>query len=97
VGKSQAFVVAADHDGVDTDGYRLRQNNTIVADVPASALSGGVIGFNFSQGLAVGGTYTYTISAYNNDDPANEATSASITLTVKRAKPKSPANIRVVK
>lgn len=94
--KSQSFTVVADHDGVDVDGFRLRQNGTIVRDVPVSALAGGSISFPFVSGLS-NGTYTFSVSAYNTDDPVNETLAVSITLVVKRGKPVAPANTRITK
>ena len=59
---NQPFRIAADHNGVDTTSYELRQGTTLVSTVPASALANGVITFPPTQHAATG-TYPYFVVA----------------------------------
>lgn len=86
------FTVLADHNGVDTTGYRYKRNDVVVEDKPVSALSGGSISFLESVGLPAG-TYTLKISAYN---ATAEVESDVLVLVVTVAAPAQPTNIRIV-
>lgn len=87
------FRVAADHDGVDTDSFRLYQNGVVVTTKPVTALAANAIVFDYLTGLPKG-TYVFFIEAVG---PGGVTGSDTLTLTVTPGAPKKPANIRIVK
>jgi hypothetical protein len=93
VGINRPFTVAADHNGVDTTGYRIYLDNssTPAADIPVSQRVGGVI---TSPALTVTarGTHTVQVAAYNQD---GEARSAALTFVAQGTPPTAPAGLRV--
>lgn len=91
IAKATPFTVSADHDGIDTVGYRLYVNGSSVQEKPASALSGGVISFADSDGLEKG-TYTLHVAAYNDD---GESKSLPFTLVITGTAPSAPVNLRI--
>jgi hypothetical protein len=99
--RDEPFSVQANHDAVETDGYRVRFGSTIVADVPtATVWTSGVVTVPFQAGVSTPGTFAVTLSAYNRDLDGSiaETTSTAITLTVRsrRAPPGQVTNPRIV-
>ena len=99
--RDEPFSVAATHDAVETDGYRVRFNGTLVADQPAAAVwTGGTVTVPFTTGWTTAGTYAVTMSAYNRDIDGSiaETISQTLSLTVRsrRAPPGQVTNIRVI-
>lgn len=93
VKQNASFKVAADHDGLDTDSYRIYVNGAVFNTLPETALVAGVITFSFPAGL-VKGTYVIYIEAIG---PGGVTASDTLTLTVTPGPPKKPLNIRVIK
>ncbi len=62
--KLTAFTVRAAHDGVDTEGYRLRVNGALAQTRPVSELAGGGIAFPFPGGVDKG-SYDLQVVAFN--------------------------------
>lgn len=93
VKQNTAFKVAADHDGLDTDSYKIYVNGAVFNTLPVTALVSGVITFDFPAGL-VKGTYTIYIEAIG---PGGVTASDTLTLTVTPGNPHKPLNIRVIK
>lgn len=87
------FQVAADHDGLDTDSYRIYLNGTVWQTKLVTALVSGVITFDFPVGLAKGIDVIY-IEAIG---PGGVTGSDTLTLTVTPGQPKKPLNIRLIK
>jgi hypothetical protein len=99
--RDEPFSVAATHDAVETDGYRVRFNGTIVADASSSQVwTNGTVTVPFTTGWANAGTFTVTMSAYNRDIDGSiaETVSQTLSLTVRsrRAPPGQVTNLRVV-
>lgn len=99
--RDEPFSVQADHNAVDTDGYRVRLNGTIVVDAPAATVwTNGVVTIPFSNGLQNPGTFAVTVAAYNRDLDGSiaETVSAVISLTIRsrRAPPGQVTNPRIV-
>ena len=86
-----AFVLAFDHNGVDTTGYRLFVDNVKVgADLPVSALQAGSASFNVP---GVGpGPHSIRVTAFG---PGGETSSAALTFTVPQLPPTAPTNLRI--
>ncbi len=87
------FKVAADHDGLDTDGYRVYLNGGLWQTVPVASLVAGVVTFDFPTGL-IKGTYVIYVEAFST---AGAASSTTVTLTVTSGNPTPPRNPRIVK
>jgi hypothetical protein len=88
------FSVAADHDGANTDGYRLYLNGAVWQVLPVSALVGGTITFSqFGNGI-VKGVYVFYVEAYNAE---GVAVSYTLTLTVTTGNPTAPGKPRIIK
>lgn len=101
VNVGQAFGVQADHDGVNTQGYKLylcagavTTCNTLQQQAPATARNAqGVVSFATVAGLTTRGTYTLQASAFNAD---NETRGAVLVFDVKLPPPSAPSNIRIM-
>jgi hypothetical protein len=98
--RNEPFSVLATHDGVETDGYRVRFGSTIVADaLTATVLSGTTVTIPFPAGLATAGTFQVTVSAYNRDIDGSIAETAStaiqVTIRTRRAPPGQVTNLRI--
>jgi hypothetical protein len=61
VRSGKAFSVSANHNGVNTTGYRLYMNSVVYLTQPVSALQNGVVTFAFPS--INRGTYSATITA----------------------------------
>jgi hypothetical protein len=99
--RDEPFSVAATHDAVETDGYRVRFNGTIVADVAAATVwTNGTVTVPFQTGWATAGNYSVTMAAYNRDIDGSiaETVSTTLALTVRsrRAPPGQVTNLRIV-
>jgi hypothetical protein len=92
VQKAKAFHALADHDGIDTTGYRLYVNGAVEQTVPLSALVNGVVTFSVAAGLPVG-THVIYIEAFGE---GGAEASTTLTLVVSPGKPKAPVNLRVL-
>jgi hypothetical protein len=88
---NRAFVVRAQHDGVDTASYRLTFNGTEASSLPVSALTAGVVSFNHSGLLA--GEYQVVVTAVG---PGGEALSVPLAVTVIVPPPAPPTNVDLV-
>jgi hypothetical protein len=88
---NKPFQAQADHDGIDTDSYRLYVNGQLIATLPVANLTGGVISFSLS-GLAKG-TYTLFIEAAGE---GGVTASDTLTVVATPGKPKKPLGIRIV-
>lgn len=89
----QAFQVQADHDGVNTDGYRVIIDGVQVgADMPLSALVAGVV-TSLQIAAPARGTHTVGLQAFNVD---GSALSNLVALTTKKAPPGKPNNPRIL-
>lgn len=91
IAKATPFTVSADHDGVETTGYRLYVDGSQVQEKPASALSAGVITFADSDGLPKG-SYDLEVAAFNED---GETKSLPLTLIVMGKAPTAPINLHI--
>ncbi len=91
--QSTPFKVAADHDGADTDGFKLYLNDAVWQAKAVTDLVAGIIQFDLPVGLAKG-VYVIYIEAYST---LGVAKSTTITLTVTTGNPSPPRNIRIVK
>ena len=91
VGK--AFSVLADHDGVNTTGYRLYLDNVKVgADIPMSALVAGTVTISAGVGPARG-SHTVQLAAFNAD---GETRGVAFPFTTKLQAPTAPTNQRII-
>jgi hypothetical protein len=88
---NKPFQAQADHDGIDTDSYRLYVNGQLIATLPVANLTGGVISFSLS-GLAKG-TYTLFIEAVGE---GGVTASDTLTVVATPGKPKKPMAMRIV-
>lgn len=87
------YRVAADHNGVDTIGYRVYVDNVKVGnDLPLAALVAGVVTSVDLPGVARG-AHTIQVAAYNED---NEVKSDPLSFTAKKKAPGKPTNTRIV-
>ncbi len=97
VRKSTPFSVAADHSGVDVDGFRLYLNGKVLATKTAAetgcAGTACVPTFPVVGGLGTG-TYTFYMEAFNADAAASSTT---LTLTVTPGPPSAPGQLRIIK
>jgi hypothetical protein len=92
--QNTAFTVAADHDGIDTDEYRLYQNGVRVQTKAVSNLLVGTIAFDrYVAGLPKG-TYVFYVEAVG---PGGAGVSTTLTLTVTPGNPKPPTNLRLIR
>jgi hypothetical protein len=80
----------ADHDGTDTDSYRLYVNGQVAQTLPVSSLQAGVIAFNLTLPR---GTFVIYIEAVGEGGAAG---SPSLTVVSVPGKPKPPTNTRVI-
>lgn len=98
--RNEPFSVLATHDGVETDGYRVRFGTTIVADaLTATVLSGTTVTIPFPAGMTTAGTFQVTVSAYNRDVDGSLVETASaalqVTIRTRRAPPGQVTNLRI--
>lgn len=93
VKQNTPFQAAADHDGLDTDSYRIYVNGAVFNTLPVTALTNGTITFDFPAGLTKG-TYVLYVEAVG---PGGVTGSDTLTLTVTPGQPKKPLNIRIIK
>lgn len=90
----QAFDVLANHDGLNTESYLLAITgaSTYGANLPVSALSGGVITFTV-PGLTNAGNHTITVTAVG---PGGQTSSDPFAFSVVAVVPVKPASLRIV-
>ncbi len=91
--QSTAFKAAADHEGLDTIGFRIYLNGAVWQTKAVIDLVAGVITFDFPVGL-VKGTYVIYVEAY---DVEGAAASTTLTLTVTSGNPLPPGHLRIVR
>ena len=98
--RNEPFSVAANHNGVDTDTYKLTFNGNVIQTQPVSALVNGVITFPLPQGHPTAGTYQVIVTAVNVDidNSTAETPSVALTLTVRnrRAAPGPTGPPRII-
>lgn len=88
---NQPFRIAADHDGVDTDGYRLYVDGAQVgSDIPVSARVNGTLVVDV-PGLARG-SHTLALGAFNE---GGEGRSQPFTFEAVRRAPTAPTGLRL--
>src|SRR5688500_7822636 len=88
---NKPFTAMADHDGVDTTGYRLYVNGQMMQDQPVTILANGVLTFQ-PVTLTVHGSFTIFVEAYG---PGGATSGTALGLLVQPGKPKAPVNTRV--
>lgn len=82
----QAFTIAAAHNGLYADGYRLYVDSNDGrgyvrnADLPVTALQGGTASFAFSSGLNRG-KYLFVVAAYNESGEARSDPPVDLNVT----------------
>jgi hypothetical protein len=88
-----AYSVAADHDGLNTTGYRVYVDGVKVGnDVPLSQLASGAV--TISGLVAPGrGQHSLQVAAFNEDW---ETKSDPFVFTVKKQPPGKPGNTRIL-
>lgn len=91
--RSDPFVVEVAHDGVDTVSYKLYQDGAMVAEQPVSALSNGVVKFDFPNGLPTARSYNFSATALNVD---GESAPAEAILVVLPKVPAAPTSISFI-
>jgi hypothetical protein len=91
--QSTPFKVAADHDGADTDGFKMYLNGAVWQAKAVTDLVAGIIQFDLPVGL-MKGVYVIYIEAYST---TGAGASTTVTLTVTTGNPAPPRNLRVVK
>lgn len=89
------FSVVADHAGLITDSYQLKENGVQVASQPVSALQAGSISFGFPSGKTTLGQYIYVIAA-TNIVGSTDSTAITVTITPSTA-PVPVSNIRIIR
>lgn len=88
-----SFTLQADHDGVNTIGYRVFVDNAKVgSDVPMTALTSGVVSVS-SLIAPARGAHTIQLAAFNED---NEVKSDPLSFTSKKKAPGKPGAPRVI-
>jgi hypothetical protein len=97
VGTGTPYSVAADHDGVNTEGFNLYLDTVKVGTVPVSALLTGVVTFKGLLGPAKG-AHSLVMGAYNTDidGTVNEAQSTALAFSSKKVPPGKPSNVRIL-
>lgn len=91
VGKT--YRLAADHSGVNVTAFRVYVDGVKVGeDLPASALTAGVVTTSDLPGLTAG-AHSLQLAAVNGD---REAKSAPLAVTVEPKTPDAPTNLRLV-
>jgi hypothetical protein len=89
----QVYTLQADHDGVDTTGYRVYLDGLKTgADLSMNALTSGVVTVS-SLIAPARGAHTIQLAAFNED---NEAKSDPLSFTTKRKAPGKPGGTRIV-
>jgi hypothetical protein len=78
-----AFTVKADHNGINTDTYRLRDNGSLLMEsAKADVWAAGVVSMRLSSGLSTKGTHLLKVCAFQTSD-SSEICSTAITVKVK--------------
>jgi hypothetical protein len=89
----QGFKIAADHDGVNTAGYRLYVDSAKVGvDIPLTALAAGTVTVDVPA-IATRGAHALQLAAYNADA---ETKSDPVAFQAVLASPSKPKNIRLI-
>jgi hypothetical protein len=90
VSRNSSFSIVAQHDGVDTLGYRFRVGDTVVGDMPVSMRAAdGTISYACASGAFPRGGYTASVVAYNADGESTPATASFVVLGAPPAPPTS--------
>jgi hypothetical protein len=90
VSRNSSFSIVAQHDGVDTLGYRFRVGDTVVGDMPVSMRAAdGTISCACASGAFPRGGYTASVVAYNADGESTPATASFVVLGAPPAPPTS--------